>query len=247
MDSPMIFSEVWGRVELNHNISMETWPNPDKISALVSGVMGKQFKMNMCWGRNAWSRVWWGTILTRPCPKHSQTNICGWALRRTIVRGTTLSNIKGHVPKTNLNKPPSMPLHSPSRSVTLRHATSRSVTRFRQMTQFLKVKSRLFLKNHEKSRWITLRHATSRYVTLRHVFDMVHHGSSWHANTPDAIILPPYYHHLWAGNLMKASMDECHITGRNIIATIMYKTIAHVMFVWYYFIPFHTTKEHKST
>ena len=30
---------------------------------------------------------------------------------------------------------------------------------------------------------------------------------------------------------MKASMDECHITGRNRIATIMYKTIAHVMFV----------------
>ena len=164
MDSPMIFSEIWGRVELNRNISMEIWPNPDKISALVSGVMGKQFKMNMCWGRNSWSRVWWGTILTRPCPKHSQTNICGWALRRTIVRGTALSNITGHVPKTNLNKPPSMPLHSPSRSVTLRHATSRSVTRFRQMTQFLKVKSRLFLKNHEKSRWITLRHATSRYV-----------------------------------------------------------------------------------
>ena len=133
----------------------------------------------------------------------------------------------------NHNKPPSMPLHSPSRSVTLRHATSRSVTRFRQMTQFLKVKSRLFLKNHEKSRWITLRHAT----TLRHVFDMVRHGSSWHANTPDAIILPPYYHHLWAGNLMKASMDECHITGCNRIATIMYKTIAHVMFVWYSFIP----------
>ena len=189
MDSPMIFSEIWGRVELNHNISMETWPNPDKISALVSGVMGKQFKMNMCWGRNAWSRVWWGTILARPCPRHSQTNICGWALRKTIVRGTTLSNIKGHVPKTNLNKPPSMPLHSPSRSVTLRHATSRSVTRFRQMTQFLKVKSRLCLKNHEKSRWITLRHATSRYVMF----------STWSITGPHGMPTPQtllYYHRI---------------------------------------------------
>ena len=199
MDSPMIFSEIWGRVELNHNISMEIWPNPDKISALVSGVMGKQFKMNMCWGRNSWSRVWWGTILTRPCPKHSQTNICGWALRRTIVRGTTLSNIKGHVPKTKTS------IHAPSQSVPLRHAASRYITlRHAVPTNdpIFKGKKITVLKKWRK---ITLNHAASRYVTLRHVFDMVHHGSSWHANTPDAIILPPYYHHLWAGNLMKAS------------------------------------------
>ena len=44
---------------------------------------------------------------------------------------------------------------------------------------------------------------------------------------------------------MKASMDECHITGRNRIATIMYKTIAHVMFVWYYFIPLRNISQHK--
>jgi hypothetical protein len=99
------------------------------------------------------------------------------------------NNINGYVPKTNLNKPPSMPLHSPSRSVTLRHATSRSVTRFRQMTQFLKVKSRLFLKNHEKSRWITLRHATSRYVMF----------STWSITGPHGMPTPQtllYYHRI---------------------------------------------------
>ena len=201
--------------------------------------MGKQFKMNMCWGRNSWSRVWWGTILTRPCPKHSQTNICGWALRRTIVRGTTLSNIKGHVPKTNLNKPPSMPLHSPSRSLTLRHATSRSVTRFRQMTQFLKVKSRLFLKNHEKSRWITLRHATScfRHGPSR-VLMACQHPRRYYITS----VLPPLVswefdesQHGWVSHNRKEQNSNHY----------MYKTIAHVMFVWYYFIPLKNISQHK--
>ena len=44
----MIFSEILGRVELNHSISMEIWPNPHKISACDGETIQNEY---ICIGR----------------------------------------------------------------------------------------------------------------------------------------------------------------------------------------------------
>ena len=106
---------------------MEIWPNPDKISALVSGVMGKQFKMNIyVLGEELFITNFMGNNPNQTMPQTFPNKYLWVSTPKNNCSGDNTIEYQGPCAKNkNLHPCPFTVRPAPSRCVTLHHAPSR--------------------------------------------------------------------------------------------------------------------------